>query len=220
MVKRVVDAAVDEGRITRPWLGLKGQSVSFDIAQSQGLERPIGIIITEIYDRGPADRAQLRRGDLVLAIDGREVYDERGLKFLAATQSPGERITLDILRSGKRQKVQVLLTPPPGASDGELRVIEGRTPLSGAEVAVLSPALAESMNSDPFLKGILVTRTSRNGIARRVGIRPGDVVVAINERATVTSKDLDRALAGKYPNGWTLTIERNGRRIKTRPIVI
>ena len=220
MVKRVVDAAVDEGRITRPWLGLKGQSVSFDIAQSQGLERPIGIIITEIYDRGPADRAKLRRGDLVLAIDGREVYDERGLKFLAATQSPGERVTLDVLRSGKPQKVRVLLTPPPGATDGELRVLDGRHPLSGAEVAVLSPALAESMNSDPFLKGILVTRTGRRSLARRVGIRPGDVVVAINGKETITSRDLDRVLDGASSGTWTLTIERNGRRITTRPIKI
>ena len=116
--------------------------------------------------------------------------------------------------------MRVLLTPPPGASDGELRVLEGRHPLSGAEVAVLSPALAESMNSDPFLKGILVTRTARRGIARRVGIRPGDVVVAINGRETTNSRDLDRVLSGASAEGWTLTIQRNGRRIKTRPIRI
>jgi len=220
MVNRVVDAAVNEGRITRPWLGLKGQSVSFDIAKSQGLDRPLGIIITEIYEDGPADRARLRRGDLVTAIDGREVYDEGGLNFLAATQSPGERVALSVLRGGKARTINVLLTPPPGASDGELRLLDGRHPLSGAEVAVLSPALAESMSSDPFLKGILVTRTARRGIARRVGIRPGDVVVAINGRETINRRDLDRALSGAPPEGWTLTIERNGRRITTRPIRI
>jgi len=218
MVNRVVDAAVNEGRITRPWLGLKGQSVSFDIARSQGLDRPLGIIITEVYEDGPADRARLRRGDLVTAINGREVYDERGLKFLAATQSPGERVALTVLRGGKQRTVTVLLTPPPGASDGELRLLDGRHPLSGAEVAVLSPALAESMSSDPFLKGILVTRTARRGIARRVGIRPGDVVVAINGRETINKRDLDRALARTPAQGWTLTIDRNGRRITTRPI--
>jgi len=214
MVSRVVDAAVNEGRITRPWLGLKGQAVSFDIAKSQGLDRPLGIIVTEIYDNGPADKANLRRGDLVTAINGREVYDERGLNFLAATQSPGERVSLDVLRGGKPLTVRVLLSAPPGASDAEVRLLEGRHPLSGAEVAVLSPALAENMGRDPFVKGILVTRMSRRGIARRVGIRPGDIIIAVNGKETITSRDLDRALRGD-PADWQLTIERNGRRLST-----
>ena len=92
MVRRVVDAAVNEGTLVRPWLGLKGQSVTFDIAKAQGLERPLGIIVSEVYEDGPADIANLRRGDLVMRIDGREVFDERGLKFLAATKSPGEQV--------------------------------------------------------------------------------------------------------------------------------
>jgi serine protease Do len=215
MVRRVVDAAVNEGRIIRPWLGLKGQAVSFDIARSQGLNRPIGIIVTEVYEGGPADRARLRRGDLVTAINGREVYDERGLNFLAATQSPGERVRLSVLRGGKERTVNVLLTPPPGATDSELHLMAGAHPLSGAEIAELSPALAESLGGDPFAKGILVTRNPpRRSIARRVGLRLGDIVVAINGRETTTKRQLEAAIANA--NGsWEVTIERNGRRITT-----
>ena len=215
MVNRVVDAAVNEGRITRPWLGLKGQAVSFDIARSQGLDRPVGVIITEVYEDGPAERASLRRGDLVTAIDGREVFDERGLNFLTATMSPGEYATLDILRGGREQTIEVLLSPPPGATEAELRLLDGEHPLSGAEVAELSPALAETMGRDPFVKGILVTRMLRRSLARRVGIRPGDIIIAINGRETVDARDLDRAL-NIDPEFWQLTIERNGRRITTQ----
>lgn len=215
MVSRVVDAAVNEGRITRPWLGLKGQAVSFDIARSQGLTRPVGIIITEVYENGPAELASLRRGDLITAIDGREVFDERGLNFLAATLSPGERVTLDVLRGGTPQQVSVLLTPPPGATEAELRLLDGRHPLAGAEVAELSPALAENLGRDPFVKGILVTRMLRRSVAGRVGIRPGDIIIAVNGRETIDSSDLDRALNAD-PEDWQLTIERNGRRITTQ----
>lgn len=216
MVDRVVDAAVNEGRIIRPWLGLKGQAVSFDIAKAQGLDRPVGIIVTEVYEDGPADRAKLRRGDLVTAINGREVFDERGLIFLAATQSPGERVRLSVLRGGKAQTVSVLLTPPPGARDAELNLMSGAHPLSGAEVAVLSPALAESLGGDPFAKGILVTRNPpRRSIARRVGLRLGDIVVAINGQETSTKPQLERALKAN-DGSWQLTIERNGRRITTQ----
>ena len=77
MVKRVVDAGMNEGTFVRPWLGLAAQSVSYDIAKAQGLDRPVGVMVTEVYDDGPADNSGLRRGDLVTAIDGREVFDEK-----------------------------------------------------------------------------------------------------------------------------------------------
>ncbi|HCX11454.1 MAG TPA: serine protease, partial [Hyphomonas sp.] len=94
MVKRVVDAGMNEGTFVRPWLGLAAQSVSYDIAKAQGLDRPVGVMVTEVYDDGPADNSGLRRGDLVTAIDGREVFDEKGLKFLAAVRSPGDEAIL------------------------------------------------------------------------------------------------------------------------------
>ncbi|MEM6899805.1 MAG: DegQ family serine endoprotease [Pseudomonadota bacterium] len=212
MVQRVVDAAVNEGGITRPWLGLKGQAVSFDIAQAQGLERPVGVIVTEVYEDGPAEQADLRRGDLITAIDGREVYDERGLNFFTATMSPGETVELDVLRDGASFTAEVPLVPPPGASDAELRLLDGRHPFSGAEVAELSPALAESMGSDPFAKGLLVNRMLRRSYAWRIGVRPGDIIVAVNGRQTTSFRELDRALESG-DRSWQVTIERNGQRV-------
>ncbi len=210
MVKRVVDAAIHEGRIVRPWLGLKGQSVTYDIARSQGLDRPLGIIITEVYENGPADRAGLRRGDLVTAIEGREVFDERGLKFLAATEAPGTRVTLDILRGQKPRQVRVHLAPPPGATDADLVLLEGRQPFAGAEVAELSPALAEEIGRDPFEKGVIVTRILRGAYARRI-VRPGDVIVRVNGQSVETLEDLDDTLNGATSSVWRVEINRNGQ---------
>ncbi|MEL6857823.1 MAG: Do family serine endopeptidase [Pseudomonadota bacterium] len=209
MVKRVVDAAVNEGTLVRPWLGLKGQSVSFDIAKAQGLDRPLGVIITEVYDDGPADRSDLRRGDLVLRIDGREVFDERGLKFLAATKSPGETVTLDVLRGGNEQTVVTELAPPPGASDADVVLLEGRHPFTGAEVAELSPRLAEELGRDPFESGVLVNRVMRGAYARRI-VRSGDIIVEIDGQSIKTIEDLDQAL-DRDGGRWDIEINRNGR---------
>ena len=211
MVKRVVDAAVNEGTIVRPWLGLKGQSVTFDIAKAQGLERPLGVIITEVYDDGPADRSDLRRGDLILSIDGREVFDERGLKFLAATKSPGEDVTLRVLRGGNEQLIEVRLAPPPGMSEAELVLLEGRHPFTGAEVTELSPRLAEELGRDPFDSGILVTRVMRRAYARRV-VRSGDIIQSIDGQPIETLDDLDAAL-DRDSGRWEIEIDRNGRSI-------
>jgi len=212
MVKRVVDAAINEGMIVRPWLGLKGQSVTFDIAKSQGLDRPLGVIITEVYDGGPADRAGLRRGDLVTAIDGREVFDERGLKFLAAIEAPGEYVTLKTLRASKERRISVQLAPPPGATKADLKLLQGAHPFSGAEVAELSPRLAEEMGRDPFASGVLVTRILRRGYARRI-VRPGDLIVGVNGKDIKTLRDLEGLLGAPAGSTWKLDIDRNGRRI-------
>lgn len=211
MVKRVVDAAVNEGMIVRPWLGLKGQSVTFDIARAQGLERPVGVIISEVYENGPSDQAGLRRGDLVTAIDGREVFDERGLKFLAATRSPGETTTLTVLRAGTEREMRVTLAPPPGATEADLVLLEGRHPFTGAEVAELSPRLAEELGRDPFETGVLVTRVMRRAYARRI-VQPGDIIRSVDGKTVMGLEDLERAL-DRDSGRWSIEIDRNGRRI-------
>ncbi len=211
MVRRVVDAGINEGMIVRPWLGLKGQAVSYDIARAQGLDRPVGVIVTEVYEDGPADTAGLQRGDLVLEIDGREVFDEKGLKFLAATLSPGETTRLTVLRGGQRREVPVTLEPPPGATEAERVLLRGRHPFSGAEVAELSPRLAEEIGRDPFETGILVTRVLRNAYARRI-VRPGDIILEVNDREVDTLDALAEALK-QSARIWEITVERNGQRV-------
>ncbi|MEO0549291.1 MAG: Do family serine endopeptidase [Pseudomonadota bacterium] len=211
MVKRVVDAAVNEGMIVRPWLGLKGQSVTFDIATAQGLDRPLGVIVSEVYDDGPADKADLRRGDLVLRIDDREVFDEKGLKFLAATRSPGEFVELDVLRGGREEAIRVQLEPPPGATDADLVLLQGAHPFTGAEVAELSPRLAEELGRDPFDAGILVTRIQRRAYAWRV-VRPGDLIISVDGQVVTSIDDLEQAL-DRGTGRWAIEIDRNGRRI-------
>lgn len=211
MVKRVVDAAVNEGMIVRPWLGLKAQSVSYDIAKAQGLDRPVGVMVTEVFKEGPADEAGLSRGDLITMIDGREVFDERGLKFLAATRSPGEVSDLTVLRGGSFETVRVKLAPPPGATKAELELLDGRNPFSGAEVAELSPRLAEEMGRDPFQSGVLVTRITRGAYAWRI-VRPGDLIVSVNGTEIDGLSDLDKALSEETAT-WAIEIDRNGRSI-------
>jgi serine protease Do len=221
MVKRVVDAAVNGGTLVRPWIGAKGQSVDSSAAAALGLDRPQGVLISEIYPGGPAARAGLKKGDLVLSIDGREVFDEKGLKFVAATKAAGETVSLTVMRDGRRSTLQMKLAPPPGTTEAELKSIEGRNPFSGAQVAELSPALAEELGLDPFRfeSGMLVYRVPRGSIASRLGLRPGDILREVNGAVIRTARDLElsiqKAQSGGASSIWRLAIERNGERIET-----
>lgn len=216
MVKRVVDSAINEGRIVRPWLGLKGQAVTADIAKSLEVERPGGVLVTEIYPDSPADKANLRRGDVVLKFDGREVFDENGLKFLAATLAEGETAPVSIFRNGEIEVRKVTVSAPPGATEADLTLLKGQTPLAGAEVADLSPALAESLRRDPFDEGALVNRIQRRSIAWNFGVRPGDLIIEVNGDAIKTVEDLEKALKADKKDGvWQIAVDRNGRRLSS-----
>ncbi|WP_291045084.1 Do family serine endopeptidase [Hyphomonas sp.] len=214
MVKRVVDAAVNGGTFVRPWLGLAAQSVSFDIAKTQGLTRPIGVIVTEVFPDGPAAKAGLRRGDLVTAIDGREVFDEKGLKFLAAVRNPGEQAQLTVLRAGNSQTINVQVEPPPGATEADVVLLADGSIFNGARVIELSPRLAEENGLDPFSKGsgIYVHSVTRGTISRNY-FKPGDIIRTVNGKTTKTVKDLEGVLA-KGGRSWEIEIERNGRTVK------
>lgn len=214
MVKRVVDAAVNGGTFVRPWLGLAGQSVSFDIARAQGLDRPIGVMVTEVYPGGPAERAGLRRGDLVTAIDEREVFDEKGLKFLAAIRNPGEQAKLSILRGGKAQTINVRVQPPPGATEADVVLLTNGSVFNGARVIELSPRLAEENGLDPFTRGsgIYVHSVTRGTISRNY-FRPGDIIRSVNGKQTKTVKELQAVLKANTRD-WDIEIERNGRIVR------
>jgi Do/DeqQ family serine protease len=214
MVKRVVDAAINEGTFVRPWLGLAGQAVSYDIAKAQGLTRPVGVMVTEVYEGGPADKAGLRRGDLVTEIDGREVFDEKGLKFLAAIKSPGESAELSFLRGGKSLSKRVRLAPPPGATAADIVLLDGENVFSGARVVELSPRLAEENGLDPFQKGsgIYIHSVLRRSIARNY-FRPGDIIRSVNGVSTKSVKDLEKVLK-PTTRSWNIELERNGHMIK------
>lgn len=216
MVKRVVDAAVNGGSLVRPWLGAQGEGVTAPIAASLGMDRPRGVLLGDIYDGGPADNAGLRAGDVVVSVDGREVFDERGMKFVAATKAAGETVAVQYLRAGRERIANVRMAPPPGTTEAELKQVQGRNPFAGAVLAELSPALAEESGLDPFRfdSGMIVYRVPRGTMAARLGLRPNDIIQEVNGKVIRTSRDLEDAIAAGGAV-WNLAIERNGQRIET-----
>ncbi|OYX46440.1 MAG: serine protease [Alphaproteobacteria bacterium 32-64-14] len=218
MVKRVVDAAVRGGSLVRPWLGAKGDTINSAKAAALGLDRPRGVLISAVYAGGPADKAGLKEGDVVLTVDGREVFDDRGMKFIAATKAEGETVTLSVLRNGQTRQVSVRMAAPPGASKAEVVQVSGQNPFTGAVVAELSPALAEELGLDAFNGGMWVYSVPPRTIARNVGFQPGDIIREVNGTMIRTKADFEAAIKkaeSTPPATWRLATERNGQRIES-----
>ena len=209
MVKRVVDSAVGGATaVVRPWLGVKGDAVSADIARSLDMDRPQGLVVTQVWPNGPGDRAGLREGDVITAIDGAEVNDQGGLNFRVGTRAPNETVEVTVLRDGRTQTLNARVQRLPGDASTENATVVRSGVLSGAQVLALNPALADSLGGDPFASGVIVGRVQRGSYANRVGVQGGDIILSVNGRAVSSVQQL--ADVGR---GSELTINRRGQRI-------
>ena len=214
MVKQVVETAVGGGHsVIRPWLGVRGQEVTGDLAASLGLDRPEGVLVADVYPGGPGERAGIKTQDVIVSVDGQAVNDEAGLDYRIGTHHPGDQIALQVRRGRQLMSLNTRADPPVATPARDERTIVGRNPFGGATVVNLSPAVALELGADPFVaRGVLVSKIDGGGLAANVGIRPGDMIRQINGRAIASTSDLQAALnAGG--GAWQVTIQRGDQQI-------
>ncbi len=212
VVRRAVETAVGGGRaVVRPWLGARTQSVTAEMARSLDLPLPQGALVADVWRDGPADRAGLRQGDVVLQADGRAVVDAAALNYAIQTQRPGASIPLVVRRANGRQEALTLRAePPPAIPARDERTLAGRHPFDGATVANLSPAVAEELGLDAFGSTGVLVLNAESGVARGIGLRRGDIIREVNGQRIATVRDLAGAVATPA-RAWRVSIERDGR---------
>ncbi|WP_114394394.1 DegQ family serine endoprotease [Oleisolibacter albus] len=214
MVRTVVDAVAKGGKLVRPWIGAGGQAVTADLAASMGLPRPAGVLINQVRAGGPAAKAGLKVGDVVTAINGRAVDDPDSMRYRVATLPVGQAAALTILRQGREQQVSLHLIAPPEDPPRQQTKLTGRQPLAGAEVANINPALAEETGITDADSGVVVLEVERGSPAGAVGLRPGDIVLRLNEVTVRTVDDLQGALRQSVRR-WTLSVRRGDQTLTT-----
>ncbi len=217
MVERVVASALGEADARRPWLGAVFQSLDPDLAASLRLARPSGALISQLWDDGPLARAGLRKGDVIVAFDGQDTPDRETVRYRVATRSAGDRVEIRYVRGGKERKARAVLALPPEIPERDARRLDGAHPLSGAMVANLSPAVADELDRDPFLTGVVVVGVDPGSFADRFRVDEGDRILAVNGREIAVVADLETALAeGPINRAWTLDVERGGNVSRVR----
>ncbi|MBF9194912.1 Do family serine endopeptidase [Microvirga terrestris] len=215
MVRVVLNSARGGAKnVVRPWLGARLQPVDGDIATGLGLERPTGVLVTSVYDKGPAADAGLKRGDAILEVDGQPVDnpDSFGYRFtLKGTQG---QAPLTVLRGGKRSTIQVKLMPPPENPLRDPVRSRGRTPFAGATLVNMSPAVADELQIDVADDGVVVADLEERSVAASVGFEKGDQIVAINGDRVANTRDAD-SLINRNGGYWEITVSRGGRTFTT-----
>ena len=210
MVKTVVASALRGGELVRAWSGLIGQNLTQDLAEGFGLETPGGVIVKKVYPGGPADRAGVGPGDVILSLGGRQVADVASFRYRIATRELGAEVRLEIWRDrGTRSLTLALIAAPENPPRNEVQ-LSGKVPLSGAVVANLSPALAEELDLTGAWDGVIILKVARGSVADRLRFRPGDIIVAVNRQGVRDVTALDAALK-RARHSWRISFSREGK---------
>ncbi|HVJ33821.1 MAG TPA: DegQ family serine endoprotease [Terriglobia bacterium] len=212
MVRVMIDAEANGGKLIRPWIGASGEAVTAEIAASLGLARPGGVVVRQIYPNGPAARAGIKPGDVILSVNGKQINDAEALRFRLATQQIGKQTILQVTSRGSSRDVKIDLIAPPDTPASDEQLLRGRQPLAGALVANLSPALSDELSVGSW-SGVVVTKLKRGSFADQFGLQRGDIIVKLNDHDVGDTRELQKLL-DQPSDQWAVTINRGGQ-VKT-----
>jgi serine protease Do len=209
LAKHVMDQLKAHGRVVRGWLGVEIQEVTPDLAQSFGLSKPEGALVASVDKNGPAGKAGIERGDVILKFDNRPVHDEHELPVLVADTPINKKVDLELIRNGKHQIVSVTV--------GELKEAAVQTAKAeepgnnwGMQVGAITPDIASQfhLQSD---KGVVVRHIAPDSPAADAGIQTGDVILEVNHDKVATVQDfLGKAKQVKKDNKPALLLVQRG----------
>ncbi|MBN1140609.1 MAG: DegQ family serine endoprotease [Deltaproteobacteria bacterium] len=192
--KNIIPQLRDKGKVVRGWLGVTVQDVSSDLAKSFGLEEAQGALVSEVVNDSPAHKSGLKRGDIILSLNGKEVNALNDLPRLVADRNVGEKVELTIFRDGEKKTFQVTLGQAPDE--------ETRAPASeevgdrlGMTISDVTPDARRFYNLKGN-RGTLITQVASDGPAAAANLRPGDLILEVNNNETPDVASFRKALEG------------------------
>ena len=196
MAKSVMDQLVANGRVRRGLLGVTVQGVTNDLAAGLGLPKAEGAIVSGVTPGGAADKAGIKRGDVILSYQGRPVIDTNSFRNEIAATAPGSTITLKVMRDGKTSDFKATLAEN-DAKEARARTGEREgeaAPKYGMALEELTPEIARQLQLDRNAEGVVITNVDPSGAAASAGLRQGDVIQQVNGKAVDSADDVRDAL--------------------------
>ncbi|HYH39208.1 MAG TPA: DegQ family serine endoprotease [Azospirillum sp.] len=199
LARPLIEQLKDRGEVRRGWLGVQIQQVSQDLAESLNVSEQKGALVTSVTPGGPAEKAGIRQGDVILTFAGRDIEKMRQLPRVVAATEPGKPVDVKLMREGREESIKVTVgemepetqmaaagssgpTPPRGSMTSEKAL--------GLTLAPITPDLRETFEIDADAEGVVVAEVSENSAASARGIEAGDVIVEIGQEPVKKPEDV------------------------------
>lgn len=207
MAMNIAEALIKNGRVVRGWLGVSVQEVTASIARSLNLKVLRGALVAEVLAGGPAEKAGIRRGDVVISLNGTPIESANDFRNRIATAPIGQKVQVNLLRKGERMTLEAMVAtykPTP-----QLAAFELKNKL-GIEVKEISGMDARRRRLDSR-EGVILTQVEPAGPAGRVGLETGDIIYQINNQTVRSLKDYARILEQVQSAEEVLLLVRDSR---------
>jgi serine protease Do len=210
LVHKIIDQLREHGKVVRGWLGVSIQEVTPDIAKSLDLEEAEGALVADVVAGGPAEKAGLKVGDVILKFDGMKVDSAHQLPTLVAGTTIGKEVDVEVLRDGHKKTISVTIGEMP--AEQTAASTEKSMGDWGLAVADVTPKIAEHFGLEPGSKGAIITDVDDDSPAGRAGLRAGDLVMRADHKEITSAAELRKALAEASDSGHILLlIQRQGQ---------
>jgi serine protease Do len=228
MVQLVMEQLRKEGKVTRGWIGVTIQELTPELAHEFGADISAdifgGVLVSDVARGGPAHRAGIKRGDIILEFGGKRVRNAAALRNMAAQSKIGSQVEIKLLRQKKEmtvratiaelpsERAEALPSATPDSPRGGIDIIEENV-LSGLAVMDINPMAAKQLGLEPDEKGVVIVKLDMGSPADDAGVRKGDVIQEIGRNKIADVNDFNRAISGIRPyDSVLLFINRSGKR--------
>ena len=217
MVRLVMDQLEKKGKVTRGWLGVTIQELTPELSQKFGLRSSEGALVGDVAKGSPAEKAGIKRGDIILEFNGKRVKDVGNLRNMVAQSKVGSEISLIILRGDKQYPLNVIIAELPREI---AEAVPGITPedpggevLSGLSVMELTKEIARQLGLHKEERGVVIVKVEPGSAAEEAGLRKGDVIQEIDRKKVERLDDYDRIVSAIHPGDTILLfVNRGGKK--------
>ncbi len=196
VVRNVVDQLKAQGRVTRGWLGVTIQDVDKNLAESFGLKRPRGALLVQVAEDGPADKAGLEAGDIIVTFDGHDIPSSADLPHVVGLVTPDTVVPVEIVRDKKRKTLKVKVGGLDADDSYSLAAGSTGTGQGGRLGLVVETAPADLLERFGINGGVVVREVLPDSVAAEGGIVPGDIITLMGSTPVKNAQAYEEAVAG------------------------
>ncbi len=218
MVRRVMEQLRKQGKVIRGWLGVTIQDMTPELAGKFGLKTATGALVSDVFKDSPAQKAGIKRGDVIIEYDGKAITSVSSLRNMVAQSKVGSEVEITLVRNSIRNKFRVVVnelpkefsevsSAPPEEKPDDVKALAGIT------VTELTGAIAKQLGIDQSEKGVVVLNVNSDSAAQEAGIKKGDVIQEIDRKRIYSIDDWKKIVSGIKPDEMVVIfLNRGGRK--------